>query len=166
MTNPVQVLPPVHTDFESAYLIADYPYGFTLRTQMKIWIETKTAKNGAKSQRVARCTLNPKTGRWNNPEYSTYSTIFVLYINDEGHVESDSVHEYNITDRTAEFLEKFGDVLNDAQKKDLILYKAANHVRKVLGISMLKDGRGAFYTALRDTLNDWGFSDVSKMVGA
>jgi len=118
MENTKTVLKPIHTSFDSAYVIESYPYG-RLRTQMRVWIETK--KNHG--QRVMRCTLNPKNGEWNKPHASIYNNLFVLYINSEnGHLESaglnnvfysakdciDYLNEYQegLTEYQIEFLNK------------------------------------------------------------
>lgn len=68
-----------HTSPETAYVVDDYPYGFTLRTQIRYWIETK--KNHG--QRFVSQTLNPRTGKWNKPKASTYSEVLVLGLRDD-----------------------------------------------------------------------------------
>ena len=164
----IELLPPVHTSLDTAYLIKDYPYGFTLRTEMKIWVETKTTKAGKISQRVGRCTKNPKTARWNKSKFSTYSEIYVLFKNleNDGHIESDNVHEYNIVNRAGEFLSQYGTILSDKQRDSLTLYAAANYVRENAKISIVEHGCGAFYSALRDRLIDVDRKDLVKKIGA
>lgn len=81
-------------DEATAYTVDNYPYG-SLRTQCRWWVETK-AKHG---QRVAKQTLNPKTGRWNKPHYGTYSAMVVLYIDREnGHCENHGIGTYSLFD--------------------------------------------------------------------
>jgi len=108
-----ECLAPTHVDAESAYQIADYPYG-RLRTTMKIWIHTN--KKGA--QRIMRQTQNPKTGRWNKPKASTYSEIKVLHVDTEnGHIESAGFSlAYG---DAAKFLAKYETALNEDQRKTL-----------------------------------------------
>ena len=48
-----------HTNEATALLVPDYPYGFTLRTQIRYWVET-SEKLG---QRFCSQTLNPRNGR-------------------------------------------------------------------------------------------------------
>ena len=83
-----------HTSPDTAYVVADYPYGFRLRCSIRYWIET-SATHG---QRVMSQTTNPKiAGRvvWNKPKASTYSNLKVLYLDPAtGHVESDGLHMY------------------------------------------------------------------------
>lgn len=75
---------PGHTSEETAYLVEDYPYGFRQRTSIRYWIETKNSQG----QRYCHQTLNPKTGQWNKPKYSTYAKIILIGLNSENnHVE-------------------------------------------------------------------------------
>lgn len=72
-----------HTSPDTAYVVADYPYGFRLRTQIRYWLESKDAHG----TRFVSQTLNPKTGAWNAPKASTYCQIGVM-VRDEsnGHI--------------------------------------------------------------------------------
>lgn len=81
-----------HTTPETAYVVQDYPWGFRLRTTIRYWIESKATKNGG--QRFASQTINPKTGKWCAPKYSTYSEILVMYLDENNHVKIDGLH-YN-----------------------------------------------------------------------
>ena len=67
-----------HVSQETAYVVEDYPYGFTLRCQIRFWIET----NGKKGSRVVSQTSNPKRPGlvWNKPKASTYSAVRVLFV--------------------------------------------------------------------------------------
>lgn len=77
-----------HTSPESAYIVEDYPYGFSLRTKVRMWIET--ADKGSKKgfMRFAKQTLNPKNNTWNKPHYSTYAPLYML-VKD---VENEHIH--------------------------------------------------------------------------
>lgn len=145
------VLKPVHTDFESAYLIPDYPYSFHLRCQMRVWTETK--KN--QGMRVMRCTLNPKTGKWNKPKASTYDTIKVLFVDNEtGYLESDGIHQYTMLSRAEAFLTEYAEALNTEQKDDLTRYSISNKVQEDDKISLFHDGAEKFYTQLNLRLRE------------
>jgi hypothetical protein len=76
-----------HVSPETAYLVADYPYGFRLRCQIRYWVET--SKHG---QRLVSQTSNPKRGGvWNKPKASTYSDLVVLFVDPmTGHVKHDA----------------------------------------------------------------------------
>ena len=64
-----------HESPETAYVVEDYPYGFRLRTKIRYWVETTN-----RGQRGVIQTLNPKTGRWNNPKKTTYSPILIMVL--------------------------------------------------------------------------------------
>ncbi len=84
----------------TAYLIKDYPYGFTLRCQKKVWIETDP-KHG---QRIVEMTSNPKRPGlvWNTPKKSTYDTLcgaFIVEASDVGtRYGYQNKHEYTQDD--------------------------------------------------------------------
>jgi hypothetical protein len=63
-----------HTSPETALVVENYPYGFRLRTKIRYWIETHPKRG----DRFGSQTLNPKTGQWNNPKYSTYSEVGIM----------------------------------------------------------------------------------------
>lgn len=74
-----------HTNPETAHLVKDYPWGFRLRTQIRYWVETSTAKNGG--QRFCSQTINPKTGLWCKPKKSTYFPIVIMFLDEKDHVD-------------------------------------------------------------------------------
>ena len=61
----------------------NYPYGFNLRTQKTDWVEFHP-KHGF---RHVSQTINPKTGRANNPKKSTYYTIGILGTDESQYVK-------------------------------------------------------------------------------
>jgi hypothetical protein len=119
-----------HVSPETAYVVDDYPWGFRLRTTIRYWIESKNAKNGG--QRFASQTINPKTGQWCKPKYSTYSTIMVMYLDEKEHVHVTSLNTYSKTETINKFKENHLSNLTDFQKKalkNLIAYdKVMQHV--------------------------------------
>ncbi len=70
-----------HNSEETAYTVENYPWGYTLKTKRKYWIETTN-----RGDRFVYQTLNPKTKKWCKPKKSTYSAVLALYIKDNGHV--------------------------------------------------------------------------------
>lgn len=76
-----------HTSPETAFVVADYPYGFRLRCQKRYWIETKAGFG----QRLVTQTSNPKKPGlvWNKPKAGVYQPLLVL-IQDEhsGHLDT------------------------------------------------------------------------------
>ncbi|MFD4406670.1 hypothetical protein ACFWPH_28305 [Nocardia sp. NPDC058499] len=76
-----------HTTADTAVSVDDYPYGRLLRTTRRCWVET--ASKGAKKdhQRLVTQTLNPKSGRWNNPHPGGYAHTVFLVRYENGHVD-------------------------------------------------------------------------------
>lgn len=96
-----------HSSPETAYVIADYPYSFTLRCKMRVWIEYKQNKGF----RLVRQTSNPKRSHtWNAEKYSTYSRFgMAMYLDGEQHVQSTGLHEYTAHEQVQSWVEKFRD---------------------------------------------------------
>ena len=94
-----------HTSEATAYLVADYPYGFTTRTQIRYWLESKPKKGW----RFVSQTLNPKTQRWNKPKASTYMEFGgAMYLDDSnGHVEWTGVGQYSDDQKILAFITTF-----------------------------------------------------------
>jgi hypothetical protein len=61
----------------------NYPYGFKLKTTKTDWIEF----NPKKGFRHVSQTVNPKTGRPNNPKKSTYYTVGILGLDENQHTK-------------------------------------------------------------------------------
>lgn len=93
-----------HTSEATAYLVADYPYGFRERTQIRYWLESKPKKGW----RFVSQTMNPKTNRWNKPKASTYiEWAAVMYLDDKGHVHWDGVGPYSDEQKILAFVTTF-----------------------------------------------------------
>src|SRR4030095_1858055 len=107
MANTTETIQPAqellgHTSPETAYLVADYPYGFRLRTEIRYWIETKKGHG----QRLVSQTRNPKKdgSPWNKPKAGIYAPLVALYLDSEtGHVEHAALHPYD-EERIAAFV--------------------------------------------------------------
>jgi len=110
-----------HTGPETAYTVADYPYGFRLRTSKRYWVETKEGQG----MRVVSQTLNPKTGRWNKPKASTYSLIKVLFLDAAGHVQADGLTGYATEKTIAEFERLHAVALAGNREREAIRYLRA-----------------------------------------
>jgi hypothetical protein len=82
-----------HVSPDTAYVVDDYPYGYTLRCSIRYWIET--AEKGAKKgqQRFVSQTTNPRREGvvWNAPKGSTYVALAVMYLDSDDHVHSSGV---------------------------------------------------------------------------
>jgi hypothetical protein len=63
-----------HYSPETAFVVEDYPYGFTMRCKIRYWLEVNS-----KGTRFWSQTTNPKKGNiWNTPKASTYSLVGVM----------------------------------------------------------------------------------------
>lgn len=63
--------------------VENYPYGFTLKTTLYDYIEFHPKKG----YRHCTQTINPKSGRLNNPKKSTYYALLFRYYNEVGHIK-------------------------------------------------------------------------------
>lgn len=106
-----------HTSQETAYVVEDYPWGFRSRTTIRYWIESKNAKNGG--QRFGRQTINPKTGKWCAPKYSTYSPLMVMFLDENNHVKYYCCRHNDGEESVNRFKEKHLPFLTDFQKEQL-----------------------------------------------
>ena len=81
-----------HVSPETAYVVADYPYGFRLRCQIRYWLEYKP-KQGV---RLVSQTTNPKRGDvWNKPKASTYCRFGgCMFLDENDHVQWSGLTEY------------------------------------------------------------------------
>lgn len=114
-----------HVSPETAHVVADYPYGFRLRCQIRYWIETKPGHG----QRFVSQTSNPKVAGlvWNKPKAGIYHPIVVMYVNQEnGHVEHTSLSPYE----DLEVVEAFarGWQLDVAQDRTIRFFRVARRV--------------------------------------
>lgn len=120
-----------HTSEDTAYLIADYPYGFTLRCQKKVWIEYKANKG----YRLVSRTSNPKKpGVWNKEDKSTYCAVAGnLFLDDEGHCHWQGLSGWEDSTKLEKFLADFPGTspASIALIVDLIKYRAAKEAKKV-----------------------------------
>ena len=115
-----------HTSPETAYVVADYPYGFRLRCQIRYWIET--TKNG---QRVVSQTSNPKKPGlvWNKPKASTYTPLRVLFLDEQGHVANEGLSYYDEPAKIAAFEATYGAALQGAHEQKVLAFLKARAAR-------------------------------------
>jgi hypothetical protein len=75
-----------HTTPETAYVIADYPYGYRLRCTIRYWLEHAPGKGF----RFWSQTTNPKKPGtvWNKPKASTYCKFGgCMFMDENNHVQ-------------------------------------------------------------------------------
>ncbi len=93
-----------HDSPETSYFVADYPYGFQERTQIRYWLEHKPKKGW----RWVSQTKNPKSGSWNKPKQSTYADLgAAMYLDPQGHVQWIGVGAYSKAEDILRFVEEF-----------------------------------------------------------
>lgn len=93
-----------HTSESTAYVVADYPYGYTTRTSIRYWLESKPGKGW----RFVSQTLNPKTDRWNKPKASTYVAFgAAMYLDDQDHVAWNGLSGYSSGEEILKFVKDF-----------------------------------------------------------
>ena len=100
-----------HTTRETAFVVEDYPYGFRLRCKKLYWLETN--KHGT---RMVTMTSNPKKPGlvFNKPKAGTYCRFGeVMFLNAEGHVEGRGLSEYCTGKEGKEFLDTYGEGLDE-----------------------------------------------------
>ncbi len=98
-------------DFDTAIEVDNYPWGYTLKTKRRYWVETTT-----RGDRGVYCTLNPKTGKWCKPKKMTYDAVVVIN-REDGRVTFDTLGNYAGLDRIAEFTKRYRfDWFNDLEK--------------------------------------------------
>lgn len=96
-----------HVSPETAFVVADYPYGFRLRCQKRYWLEFK-AKQGV---RLVSQTTNPKRPGvvWNKPKASTYCRFGgCMYLDEQDHVQWSGLSEYTDAAEAAAWCEQYG----------------------------------------------------------
>ena len=89
---------------ETAFIIENYPYGFTLKTKQKRWIEYKPNFG----YRSCTRTLNPKNNSWCAIKKGTYNQFLVLAQNlTNEHIVSLGFYNFYETEKVKSFLEKY-----------------------------------------------------------
>ncbi len=131
-------------------VVEDYPYG-RLRTKATYGIEFKAGKGF----RSTFQTVNPKTGRINNPKKSTYSHIVILYKEVEtGYVKAyhTDINGAESINKTIKFMDANFTMFDQEQIEDICLtfaaaIKADMYAKIAYAGSKLEDIKG-FYDNL------------------
>jgi hypothetical protein len=103
-----------HVSPETAYLVNDYPYGYTLRCKIRYWLESN--KHGT---RMVSQTSNPKLAGfggdvWNKPKASTYAKFAgCMYLDDEEHVHWTGLDVYTTAAEAEDWLTRCREGLCD-----------------------------------------------------
>ena len=110
-----------HVSPETALVCPDYPYGFTLRCEIRYWIE----HHPRHGWRMVSQTTNPKKAGhpWNKPKASTYTKGAVLLALDDvtGHIVRMDLGAYGSTEAEAwAFLSWAGEQLAPLQRRRVL----------------------------------------------
>ncbi len=107
-----------HTSPETAVVIDDYPYGYTLRCKIRYWMEHKTRFG----YRLVSQTTNPKREGefWNKPKPSTYSPLAVMVELDNGHISQRALRLYPSVEDAEAFWADHGGVLEGTDEGKLL----------------------------------------------
>ena len=113
-----------HISPETAFVVADYPYGYTLRCKIRYWLEFKP-KAGF---RLVSQTTNPKRPGevWNKPKASTYAKFGgCMFLDEQEHVQWIGLSEYSSAAEAKAFAERYGAGVPEAGRKALESWVAA-----------------------------------------
>lgn len=106
---------------ETAVVIQDYPYGYTLRCKMRVWVEFKKGKGF----RYCTQTTNPKAAgeTWNKPKAGTYSRVSMAIAQDDnGHLNPVALSEYSDLPEYEKFTADHGANLSEPAAASLTFY--------------------------------------------
>lgn len=122
-------------DFDTAIEVADYPWGYTLKTKRRYWVETTT-----RGDRGVYCTLNPKTGKWCKPKKMTYDAVVVINRDEDGRVTFDTLGNNAGLDRIAEFTERYGfDEFSDSKRSRICELVAVAEVMENVSFTIVRE---------------------------
>jgi hypothetical protein len=110
-----------HNSQETAYLVKDYPYGFTLRCEILFFLE-----ENRRGYRFVSITRNPKTGLLNKPKCSTYVRFAAcMYLDHENKVQWSGISEYTNVNEIVKFLSDFPEASFHKDFKKFVLAQIA-----------------------------------------
>ncbi len=113
-----------HDSPATAYVVADYPYGFRLRCQMRHWIEHRP---GHGFRHVTQTTNPKKAGEvWNKPKAGTYAPVLVLTLDAEGHVRSEGLGIYRGEEEIAAYEARHAAALTPEHRAGIADLRALN----------------------------------------
>lgn len=142
-----------HTSEATAYLVADYPYGYTLRSQIRYWLEGPKPKKG---WRFVSQTMNPKTQRWNKPKASTYiEWAAAMYLDEKGHVHWDGVGPYSDEQKILAFVTTFPDA--DMRELRKVVPAKLRYLRSMIS--------GEIFMTINGVRQPLSEADVERMNG-
>lgn len=118
-----------HHTFQTAYVIPDYPFGRRLRCCKAMWIErnqrgmrvcyrtTKKAWNSNYDPDSDDPASTDAEHLWNKEKRSVYYDFAVLFLDEDGHVQSDGVSRYSSVAHVAEFDRRYSESMTPEDRR-------------------------------------------------
>lgn len=149
-----------YTSQEKSFVVENYPYGFTLRTKIRYWIESNK-----KGDRFISQTLNPKTNLWNKPKASTYSNIVVLCLDEKGYTTCRGLSYYSKPEDLEAFLVLVGQdfPFNEFQQKAIKELRAIYETRKYIKFECINTTN---WTAEQKEAHEAKQKEIKAKIGA
>ena len=114
-----------HVSPETAYVIADYPYGFRLRCAKRYWLDCDERRG----VRLMSQTSNPKRPGllvWNAVKASVYCRFGgAMYLDEDGHVQWSGLTEYSSAADCLAWRETYGAGVPEPAREMLSRWVAA-----------------------------------------
>lgn len=125
---------------DNAYLVADYPYGFRLRTQIRYW---KEFKRGYGFRFVSQ-TVNPKTNQWNKPKAGHYHPALIIGLDEKGHVDYDVLNSggWDKEPVIDAFVKAYESVFTELDKAAVAYVRATVRVNNAVKWQVVENGQG------------------------
>lgn len=124
-----------HTSPETGFVVDNYPYGYTLRTQIRYWIETKKGFG----QRFCSQTLNPKTSQWNKPKAGNYHVLAVMTRNpSNGYVSYETLQSggWSKEENIQSFETRRAAAIGEYETKAIRYIRATNEANKMITVTI------------------------------
>jgi len=136
-----------HISPETAFVVNDYPYGYTMRCKIRYWLE----HHKTRGTRFMSQTTNPRhqgdldqvnpPDVWNKPKASTYCYLAgAMFINEEGHVKWAGLTQYSNHIQNKEFLETYGKGLPEGLREYVEEWGERQRIYEENKISTLMEG--------------------------
>lgn len=119
---------------ENPHIDPDYPYGFTLRCQRRVWREYRKGYG----YRVCTQTSNPRKNNlvWNKPKKDNYWPVILFYIDSEtGYIEHTAPHgfERECAEQAQAILNEIGENISDDDRARLNAFITLWEIKKAKG---------------------------------
>ena len=149
-------------------IVENYPYGYTLKTTLFDTIDFDPKKG----YRHVTQTINPKTGRLNNPKKGTYYMFLLRFFNEDGHIKTMAIDFNSVLEEIntpAKKVSQIWHILEKEEKEYLIReFKSFLQVACMASVQykgLDKDIASAEYKKLANYLNTFANIEEKKVKG-